>query len=154
MSDTTTRDKIFMRMALDQAVIAQHKDEVPVGAIVVYDDQVIGRGYNRSISGISPTAHAEIIALEEAATYLQNYRLVGCELFVSLEPCMMCYGAMIHARIKRCVFATNDLKTGVVSAGLNVAYQHYANHCIEFSSGVYAAESSTLLKNFFAAKRR
>jgi len=113
-------DKIYMRMALELATQAQARGEVPVGAVVVKDGQIIGRGFNAPISRHDPSAHAEILALREAAQYAGNYRLVNCELFVTLEPCLMCAGAIMHARIARVVYGASDFKTGVCGSALNV----------------------------------
>src|SRR5215510_1234143 len=121
-------DEKFMREALDLARTARAAGEVPVGAVVVRDNAVIGRGYNQPISGCDPTAHAEIVALRAAACHLQNYRLTDCELFVTLEPCAMCAGAMLHARIARLVYGAADPKTGACGGVIDLFADARLNH--------------------------
>lgn len=147
------RDIAFMQIAYEQAQLAWREGEVPVGAVVVQDGIVIATGYNRPIGGHDPTAHAEIMALRAAAELVGNYRLPGCELYVTLEPCMMCAGAMMHARLKRVIFAANDPKTGVAGSVLNVFEQGQINHHTQVKAGVLADQCSTLLKDFFAHRR-
>ncbi|MBI3230067.1 MAG: tRNA adenosine(34) deaminase TadA [Burkholderiales bacterium] len=146
-------DAGFMHEALAQAQLAWNEGEVPVGAVVVKDGAIIARGYNQPINGHDPTAHAEITALRQAAQILGNYRLPGCELFVTLEPCAMCAGAMMHARLARVVYGAPDPKTGVAGSVLNLFAQEQLNHHTAVESGVLADECSTLLKNFFAHRR-
>jgi len=148
------RDEAFMREALALAREAGSYDEVPVGAVVVLDGQIVGRGFNQPISRHDPTAHAEVMALRDAAKNLSNYRLPGCELYVTLEPCAMCSGAIFHARIARVVFGASDLKTGVAGSVFDLYAQERLNHhaCIE--GGILADECSVLLSAFFAAKRQ
>lgn len=146
-------DEYFMRVALDLAFKAQELGEVPVGAVIVRKSEIIGRGYNRSIVAMDPTAHAEVTALRDAAQNLHNYRLLDCTLFVTLEPCTMCIGALFHARIKRLVYAAADPKTGVCGGVLNLPAETRLNHHLEVTGGVLAHEASGLLKQFFIRKR-
>ncbi len=152
-SAASPADEYAMRLALDQAQNAWLVGEVPVGAVIMRAGQVIATGYNRPITTSDPTAHAEIVALRHAATLLGNYRLPECELYVTLEPCAMCAMAMMHARIKRVVFAAPDPKTGVAGSVLDLFAQKQLNHhtCIE--SGVLAEQSAALLRQFFAERR-
>ena len=143
-----------MRLALDQAQSASILGEVPVGAVLVREGKVIATGFNQPIGTHDPTAHAEIRALRAAAQLLGNYRLVNCELYVSLEPCAMCAGAIQHARIKRLVFGAADPKTGAVGSVLNLFDQAKLNHHTEVLSGVLAEECGQVLSDFFAARRR
>ncbi|CAH1905859.1 tRNA adenosine(34) deaminase [Candidatus Nitrotoga sp. HW29] len=146
-------DDDFMRVALALARQAELSGEVPVGAIVVKDGAIIGCGSNAPISRHDPSAHAELLALREAAQHLGNYRLVGCELFVTLEPCVMCVGAMFHARIARVVFGASDFKTGACGSVLNLFAERRLNHHTEITAGVLAEECGQVLSNFFAARR-
>ena len=146
-------DVYFMREALVLAKQAEAAGEVPVGAIVVKDGAIIGRGFNAPISRHDPSAHAEMMALREAAQYLGNYRLVGCELFVTLEPCVMCVGAMFHARIARVVFGARDLKTGACGSVVDLFAEQRLNHHAEVCGGVLAEECGLMLSNFFAMRR-
>jgi len=146
-------DQVWMRRAIELAQKAEALGEVPVGALIVKQDQCIAEGYNRPIQNADPTAHAEIIAIREASQHLQNYRLVDCTLYVTLEPCVMCMGAIQHARIKRVVFAATDPKRGAVCSALHLAEAGYANHHIEWTGGVLEAECSVLLSDFFKRRR-
>ena len=146
-------DKDFMQTALNLAREAQIRGEVPVGAIVVHQGMVIGQGYNRPIEHADPTAHAEIIALRDAAKYLQNYRLSECALYVTLEPCAMCLGAMFHARIDRLVYAATDPKTGACGSVIDLPAEGRLNHHMKVTAGILAEESSMLLKQFFVQRR-
>ena len=146
-------DQAFMQLALEQAQHAWRLGEVPVGAVVVKDGAVIATGFNHPIGLHDPTAHAEINALRAAAQKLGNYRLPGCELYVTLEPCMMCSGAMMHARLARVVYAAPDPKTGVCGSVLNLFEQERLNHHTEVVGGVMAEEASAMLKAFFAERR-
>jgi tRNA(adenine34) deaminase len=148
------RDSVFMQMALSQAQNAWALGEVPVGAVVVRDGEVIATGFNQPIGTHDPTAHAEIMALRAAATLLGNYRLPGCELFVTLEPCVMCAGAMMHARLERVVFGAADPKTGACGSVVNVFEQERLNHHTAVLGGVLAQECGGLLREFFAERRR
>ncbi len=144
----------FMRSALEQASYAQALGEVPVGAVVVQDDTlIIGRGYNRPITSNDPSAHAEIMAIRQAGQYQKNYRLISCTLYVTLEPCAMCIGAIFHARIERLVFAANDPKTGVCGSVIDLPAETRLNHHLQVNSGILSTEASTMLKQFFAQKR-
>ncbi|WP_431104842.1 tRNA adenosine(34) deaminase TadA [Roseateles noduli] len=142
-----------MRLALDQAQNAWLVGEVPVGAVIMRAGQVIATGYNRPITTHDPTAHAEIVALRHAAQLLGNYRLPECELYVTLEPCAMCAMAMMHARLKRVVFAAPDPKTGVAGSVLDLFGQKQLNHHTALHGGVLAEASSRLLREFFAERR-
>lgn len=143
----------FMALALAQAQLAWDRGEVPVGAVVVKDGEVIATGFNQPISGHDPTAHAEIVALRAAADKLGNYRLPGCELYVTLEPCIMCSGAMMHARLARVIYAATDPKTGACGSVLDLFAQETLNHHTEVVGGIMAGQASTLLKAFFAERR-
>jgi len=146
-------DIAFMREALRLADQAAQAGEVPVGAVVVKDGQIVGRGSNAPISKHDPTAHAEIAALRDAAQHLGNYRLVDCELFVTLEPCVMCVGAMFHARIARVVFGARDPKTGAAGSVLDLFDEARLNHHAEIQGGLLADECGRVLSEFFALRR-
>ncbi len=146
-------DQDFMQAALALAREAAKAGEVPVGAVVVRDGAIVGRGLNRPIAGHDPSAHAEIAALRDAGYRLQNYRLPGCTLYVTLEPCAMCVGAMLHARIARVVFAAPDTKTGACGSVVDLFAEAKLNHHATVEGGVLAAESAALLREFFAARR-
>ncbi len=147
------RDSIFMQQAISQAHNAWALGEVPVGALVIKDGEIIATGFNQPIGTHDPTAHAEIMALRAAAAIVGNYRLPGCELYVTLEPCAMCAGAMMHARLARVVFGASDPKTGVCGSIVNLFEQEKLNHHTEVIGGVMADECGKLLKEFFAARR-
>lgn len=142
-----------MRRALALAGKAQEEGEVPVGALVVLDERVIGEGWNRPISASDPTAHAEVQAMRAAAAALRNYRLLGCTLYVTLEPCAMCVGAMFHARIRRVVFGASDPKTGAAGSTVNLFEEKRLNHHALVQGGVLAAECGAMLSAFFASRR-
>jgi tRNA(adenine34) deaminase len=142
-----------MRLALDLAQQAATNDEVPVGAVVVKDGVVIGRGSNAPISMSDPTAHAEINAMREAATFLGNYRLVDCTLYVTLEPCAMCSGAIQHARIAHLVYGASDPKTGACGSVINLMNEPKLNHHTKVIGGILAEECGTLLSTFFKQRR-
>ncbi len=144
---------MFMGQALALAREAGAAGEVPVGAVVVFDGEVVGRGFNRPIGGSDPTAHAEIVALRDAAARLANYRLPGCTLYVTLEPCAMCAGAIMHARVSRVVFGARDPKTGAAGSVVDLFGEARLNHHTEVVGGVCGEECSTLLSGFFAARR-
>ena len=143
-----------MRQAIAQAHNAWALGEVPVGAVVVKDGQVIATGFNQPIGTHDPTAHAEVMALRAAASIVGNYRLPGCELYVTLEPCAMCSGAMMHARLARVVFGAADPKTGACGSIVDLFSQQKLNHHTEVVGGVLADECAALLKEFFADRRR
>jgi tRNA(adenine34) deaminase len=146
-------DADYMRLALELAKLAQNAGEVPVGALVVKDGEIIGRGFNAPISRHDPSAHAEMMALRDAAQNIGNYRLVGCELFVTLEPCMMCAGAIMHARIARLVYGASDPKTGACGSVLNAFAEPRLNHHTDVAGGVLADDCGLMLSNFFAQRR-
>lgn len=147
------QDSFFMQEALKIAKEGKTQGEVPVGAVVVWQDQIIARAYNAPIMYHDPSAHAEIRALKIAADHLQNYRLVGCDLYVTLEPCMMCAGAIMHARIRRLIYGAPDPKTGVCGSVLDLFQEPRLNHHTKVSGGILAEESVALLQEFFAEKR-
>ena len=146
-------DQEAMQAALDEARLAGVAGEVPIGAVVVYDGAIIARGQNRVLRDVDPTAHAEIVALRAAAAAIGNYRLMGCTLYVTLEPCAMCAGAMIHARIDRLVFAAADPKAGAAGSVLSVLNHPQLNHQMQVEQGILADESADLLRNFFRERR-
>ena len=146
-------DEEFMRAALDLADQAEAAGEVPVGAVIVIDGRIVGRGYNSPVSRCDPTAHAEVMALREAAESAGNYRLSGSTLYVTLEPCPMCAGAMVHARVGRLVFGARDLRFGAVRSKFRLADSELLNHRMEVVEGVCAAECLERLQRFFARRR-
>lgn len=146
-------DEHWMREALKLAAKAEELGEVPVGAVVVLDNELAGKGWNQSITARDPSAHAEIIAIRNASKRVKNYRLCNATLYVTLEPCTMCAGAMIHARIKRLVFGTADPKTGAAGSVFNLLQSGQLNHKVEISSGILAGECSNILQNFFKDRR-
>ena len=146
-------DSEFMGLALEQAREAGAAGEVPVGALVVLEGEVVGRGFNQPISRHDPTAHAEVMALRDAATRLGNYRLPGCTLYVTLEPCAMCAGAIMHARIDRVVFGASDPKTGAAGSIVDLFAESHLNHHTAIVGGVLADQCGNLLSSFFAARR-
>ena len=146
-------DEKWMRQALLLAKQAQAEGEVPVGAVVLYQGQVVGMGRNRSRMDSDPSAHAEMVALREAGKALNNYRLEGCELFATIEPCAMCAGALIHARISRLIYGADDPKAGAVHSVMQVLNHPQLNHRMEIAGGVLAAECSQLLQSFFQSRR-
>ena len=151
--DNQFMDTDFMQLALDLAHQAANIGEVPVGAIVVKDGVVIGRGSNSPIGLNDPTAHAEVIAMRQAAQYLGNYRLIDCTLYVTLEPCVMCCGAMQHARIAQLIYGASDPKTGACGSVINLMAEPKLNHHTTVISGVLAAECGAVLTNFFKQRR-
>ena len=147
-------DAAFMRTALQQAALAEDAGEVPVGAVVVADGEVVARGHNRVISDNDPSAHAEIVALRAAGECAENYRLPGTTLYVTLEPCAMCVGAMIHARVERLVYAAPDPKTGALGGAFSLPDLHAHNHVITVQGGLLADEAAAMLRSFFGKKRK
>jgi tRNA(adenine34) deaminase len=146
-------DELWMEEALRCAYRALEGGEVPVGAVVVCGDRIVGQGWNRNITDSDPTAHAEIIALREAGAAVGNHRLGDCELFTTIEPCAMCAGAMVHARIKRLIYGANDPKAGAVHSAMQVLNHLQLNHKIEVRSGVLAGRSAEVLQAFFRSRR-
>jgi tRNA(adenine34) deaminase len=149
----TSADEVWMEEALRAAQEALRAGEVPVGAVVVYGERIVGRGWNRNISDSDPTAHAEMVALREAGATLRNHRLGECDLFVTIEPCPMCAGAMVHARIRRLVYGADDPKAGAVRTVMQVLNHASMNHQIEVSSGVLAGRCAELVQTFFKNRR-
>ena len=156
-ANSPERDAFFMHHALQCAQQAYDAGEVPVGAVVVHNNQIIATGFNQPISLNDPSAHAEMQALRAAGMALQNYRLPGCELYVTLEPCLMCTGAMFHARVTRVVYGAADYKTGVAESVMNVyaheQLNHHINHPVDVVGGVLADEARALLQQFFQERR-
>lgn len=149
----TSLDLAFMSHALELARAAEQAGEVPVGAVIVKGDEIIGEGWNRPISTSDPTAHAEIIALRAAAQFLDTYRLLDTTLYVTLEPCAMCAGAMVHSRVRRLVYGATDPRAGAAGSVFNIVQHAALNHRIDVAGGVMAEECGGLLRNFFAARR-
>lgn len=147
------QDAVFMTRALELASLAAAAGEVPVGAVLVKDDCVIAEGWNRSVGSADPVGHAELVVLRAAAERLDNYRLPGTTLYVSLEPCAMCAGALVHARIARLVFAACEPKAGAVCSHLRLLDQPWLNHRVAWSGGLMGEESAQLLRQFFAERR-
>lgn len=142
-----------MHEALKLAAKAEDTGEVPVGAVVVLDNEIIGSGWNQPVTAHDPSAHAEIIAIRNAGTHLENYRLCNATLYVTLEPCTMCAGAMVHARIKRLVYGAKDPKTGAAGSVFNVLQSELLNHRVDISGGILAGECSKMLQKFFRDRR-
>lgn len=149
----TDADVLFMRRALELARDAEACGEVPVGAVIVKDGEIVAEGSNRPIRSHDPTAHAEIVAMRAAAMALENYRIPGTTLYVTLEPCPMCTGAMVHARVERLVYAASDPRTGAAGSVFDLACNDALNHRMEVIGGVLANESAALLQAFFSARR-
>ena len=146
-------DTEYMQAALELAAQAAGTGEVPVGAVVVLEGAIIGRGYNQPIRQVDPTAHAEIMAMREASLTLGNYRLTDCDLYVTLEPCVMCAGAIINARIRRVIYGAQDPKTGACGSVMDLFAEQRLNHHAIVSGGLLAADSVVLLQDFFASRR-
>jgi len=142
-----------MKIAIEQAQIAEENDDVPIGAVIVYENQIIGRAYNQREQLQDPTAHAEIIALTQAAAFIESWRLHGCTMYVTLEPCPMCAGALVLARIDKLVYGCDDPKTGAIKSLYNIVTDERLNHIISVTSGVLAEECSSLLQHFFRRRR-
>jgi tRNA(adenine34) deaminase len=153
MTEIAKTDIAFMEAALEEAQAAGARGEVPVGAVIVAEDRIVGRGGNGTILDCDPSAHAEIVALREAAKTIGNYRLLGTTLYVTIEPCAMCAGAMVQARIARLVYGADDPKGGAVRSCFSILDHPQINHRVEITSGVLAENASALLKEFFAARR-
>jgi tRNA(adenine34) deaminase len=146
-------DQLYMKMAIEQAQIAEENGDVPIGTVIVYEKQIIGKAYNQREQLKDPTAHAEIIALTQAAAFLESWRLHGCTIYVTLEPCPMCAGALVLARIDRLVYGCDDPKTGAVKSLYNIVNDERLNHIINVTSGVLVEECSGLLQQFFRRRR-
>jgi len=149
-----SRDEFWMGFALAEARAARDAGEVPIGAVIVLDEEVVGRGWNRPIGLKDPTAHAEILALREAARRVGNYRLIGATLYATIEPCAMCAGALVHARIKRLVYGAPDVRAGGVESIFTICTNSSLNHQVEVTSGIGADESRALMQTFFRARRK
>ena len=145
--------ELFMKEALKQAMKALMDGEVPVGSVVVLGEKIIGRGFNQPIKTNDPSAHAEIVALREAAIFLNNYRLIGAKMYTTLEPCLMCVGALVHARIEEVIFSAHDPKSGALGSNGNLLESNFLNHRFSFQGGLLEDESSGLLRKFFNDKR-
>ena len=148
-----TEDEKWMRVAIDEAKLAMNKNEIPVGSVLIQNNKIIAQAHNQPIGNNDPTAHAEIQLLRKAGKQKENYRLIGSTLYVTLEPCAMCFGAMIHARIERIVFGALDPKTGVCGSCMNLNNENFFNHKISITGGVLEKESSDLLRLFFKSLR-
>ncbi|MGA2696666.1 MAG: tRNA adenosine(34) deaminase TadA [Terriglobales bacterium] len=146
-------DELWMEEALRAAQRALDAGEVPVGAVVVFGGKIVGRGWNRNLSDSDPTAHAEVMALREAGARIGNHRLVDCELFVTIEPCAMCAGALVHARVSRLVYGADDEKAGAVYSALTVVNHHKTNHRMKVRKGVLAGRCAEMLQAFFRTRR-
>lgn len=149
----TNQDEYWMQQALQLAMLAAAAEEVPVGAVLVLDDAIIAEGYNCPLSTHDPTAHAEMIALRKGAEKIGNYRLVNATLYVTLEPCIMCAGAMVHARIKRLVYGATDPKAGAIQSKAHILDKPFLNHRVAYAGGLLAAQCGQLLSRFFQDKR-
>lgn len=149
----SSSDELWMREALQAADCALLAGEVPVGAVVVLDGRVVGRGWNRNLADSDPTAHAEIVAMRQAGQTMGNHRLVRCELFATIEPCAMCAGAMVHARLKRLVYGASDPKAGAAGSVLEVLNNPRLNHRMEVQAGVLGEQCAELLQAFFRQRR-
>ena len=149
----TSEDEAWMRQAFAEAEVAASVGEVPVGAVVVSNGEIVGRGLNRPIQDSDPTAHAEIMALRAAATAVNNYRLPGTTIYVTLEPCAMCMGAMLHARVARVVFGAYDEKSGAAGSVLDLSNNRKLYHQLEVNGGILADQCGALLQNFFKSRR-
>src|SRR6202166_1429946 len=146
-------DELFMQEGLRLARRALDSNEVPVGAVVVHEGKVVGRRFNRNLADSDPTAHAEVVALREAGAAIGNHRLPGCDLFVTIEPCAMCAGAIVHARIKRLIYGADDPKAGAVRSVMEVLNHPQLNHKVEVRGGVLAGRCAELLQTFFKSRR-
>ena len=154
LSDQQKTDEKWMDYALSLADKAELENEIPVGAVLVKDGQVVSEGWNLSISNHDACAHAEVMAIRNAGQVIQNYRLIDCTLYVTLEPCPMCAGALVHARIKRLVYGAADYKTGAAGSVFDLVCSEKLNHQIEVESGIYAEQCATKISNFFKRRRK
>jgi len=148
------QDKLYMQRAMELAMQAESHDEIPVGAVLVADGKIIGEGFNQSIMLNDPSAHAEMLAIRQAGQVLNNYRMLDCTLYVTLEPCSMCAGLLVHSRIKRLVYGADDLKTGAAGSVFNLVASDKLNHQIEVTKGVMADECGQMLSAFFKRRRQ
>ena len=146
-------DDNYMRLAIEQVKIAEEHGDVPIGAVIIYENQIIGKAYNQREQLNDPTAHAEIIALTQAAAFLESWRLHGCTMYVTLEPCPMCAGALVLARVDRLVYGCNDPKAGACGSLYNIVQDERLNHRLEITPGVLTDECSRLLQDFFQRRR-
>src|SRR5438270_6261266 len=153
LDDPMNADEKIMRIALEEAALAETHGEVPVGAVLVKDGEVIARGHNRNLLDNDPGGHAEMVVMREAARKLKNHRLGGCELFVTMEPCAMCAGAIVHARIARLIYGASDAKAGAVESVMQVVNHPKLNHQTEVVSGILADECGAIVRDFFRKKR-
>jgi tRNA(adenine34) deaminase len=153
-TNSPSADERYMRMAIDQAYIAEENGDVPIGCVIVHQDRVIAKGYNQRELLHDPTAHAEIIALTQAAEYIGNWRLTGCTIYVTLEPCPMCAGALVLGRLDRLVYGTDDPKTGAVKSLYTIVQDERLNHRLEVTSGVMREDCQKQLQDFFLRRRR
>jgi len=151
--DNIKEDERFMRFAIEQAKIAEENGDVPIGAVIVYKNQIIAKAYNQRQQLNDPTAHAEIIALTQAAAFVQNWRLNGCAMYVTLEPCPMCAGALVLARLDRLVYGCDDPKSGACGSIYNIVADERLNHRLQVTAGVLAKECSEQLQSFFQQRR-
>ncbi len=151
--DFSEQDSHFMRRAIELANLADSHNEIPVGAVVVCNGEIVGEGYNQSIMNNDPSAHAEMMAIRDAGKNLQNYRLLDCTLYVTLEPCPMCAGLLVHSRINRLIFSSKDLKTGAAGSAFSLLNHEKHNHQVQVKSGLLAAECSDMLSAFFKRRR-
>ena len=148
-----TKDEQWMKIAIEEAKLAMNENEIPIGSILVQNEKIIAKAHNQPIGNNDPTAHAEIQLLRKAGKQKENYRLIGSTLYVTLEPCAMCFGAMIHARVERIVFGALDPKTGVCGSCMDLNNENFFNHKISITGGVLEKESSDLLRLFFKSLR-
>ena len=154
MKNITKNDEDFMRLAIAQAEIAEDNGDVPIGAVIIYESQIIGKAYNQREQLKDPTAHAEIIALTQAAAFLQSWRLDGCTMYVTLEPCPMCAGALVMARVDRLVYGCDDPKAGACKSLYNIVQDERLNHRLEVTSGILEDQCREQLQEFFARRRK
>lgn len=153
IGESSDNDELWMQEALRAAQRALEIGEVPVGAVVVHDGKIVGRGFNRNLADSDPTAHAEVVALREAGSALGNHRMADCAMFVTIEPCAMCAGAMVHARIRTLVYGAEDPKAGAVHSAMHVLNHPALNHKIEVRRGILAGQCAELLQQFFRSRR-
>ncbi len=153
MANIIEKDEHFMKLAIEQAEVAEENGDVPIGAVIVYENRIIARAYNQREQLSDPTAHAEIIALTQAAAFLESWRLHGCTIYVTLEPCPMCAGALVLARLDRLVFGCDDPKSGACGSLYNIVEDERLNHRLQVTAGVLAEQCSEQLQSFFKLRR-